>query len=108
MKIIWIDDDLLQIQIAIERLEDEGIIVDKVSDIKKAQDFIEHNHYDAVIIDVMMTDESGYLEGIRDGLETGKVLARKLRKVYPSLKIIGCSIYENEAIVKWFNDQCAG
>ncbi|MVM35297.1 response regulator [Spirosoma sp. HMF4905] len=110
MKILWVDDDLLNIQPVIEFLEDNRHEVTATSSINESLTLIKNNHFDIVLLDLMMPDIENTLErnNISGAYTTGKDLARQMKKTVPSIKIVCCSISNDEKSTKWFIDYCNG
>ncbi len=57
--ILVVDDDRRLRQLLDQYLKDNGFLVQTAADVKQAEHLINNNHFDAMILDVMMPGESG-------------------------------------------------
>ncbi|MEM9955768.1 MAG: hypothetical protein AAF846_29485 [Chloroflexota bacterium] len=62
-KILWIDDDVYDIQFLLYSVEKNGIIIDKIHHLPEAYDLLKDNHqsYNLIVLDLLMpsTNKSG-------------------------------------------------
>lgn len=110
MKIIWVDNEPLQITHGKLLLEDNKHSVEVVLSPEKALEQVTKNKYDLAILDIMMDHKLNTFDIKETGgkMETGRALARKLLQIDGELKIIGCSARPSSEIQKWFRDYCNG
>ena len=110
MKILWIDDEILNIQSIKEFLEDNSHSVKTTSSLIEALNLVKSENFDLVLIDLYMPDNDNVLEpnSISGGYKTGISLAREMKKIQKTIKIIGCSISNDLKAKSWFSDYCNG
>jgi CheY-like chemotaxis protein len=108
-RILWVDDEPTQVMSKIQFLEDYGFEVATATSVAECKEKLSLQHYDLVIID-MMIPNTGDVDFIRakGGLTTGLELARWIRKEHPDQKIVGCSISDEEAASVWFRMHASG
>lgn len=66
MKVLVVDDSLINLKVATKLLEKEGCFVENVTSGKECLEKVKDNHYDLIFMDIMMPE--------MDGVETFKKL----------------------------------
>ncbi len=101
--ILIAEDDEFFITRYIDALEHQGYSVVTATTGKEALEKVnkKHGRFDAVVLDIMMkmTKRS---KSIENEYLTGLIVAKKLRKKYPKLKLIGFSLLSDVSITEWF------
>jgi CheY-like chemotaxis protein len=104
--VLVVDDDVYTAHQLCEFLNEQGFQTFQANGPEEALKIVKTHTINAAVLDVMMPPGS-FLELIstRGGFRTGQVLARKLREQFPTMKIVGYSVYRDEELRDWFLQQ---
>lgn len=107
--VLMVDDDMYLIEPQIDTLERDGyhVITARTgkSALKELQD--RRGTIDVVTLDIMMPWDKSAQRLVSQRL-TGWALAKRLKKEFPHIKLIGFSILGDESVIKWFEEFGAG
>jgi CheY-like chemotaxis protein len=108
-RLLWVDDDPTQVLSKVEYLEDSGYIVRTVTTPAECMTVLEMESFDLVIIDIMMPNTDGVEPSrAKGGRTTGLELARMIKRTHPEIRIVGCSVGDEDAVSKWFRRHASG
>lgn len=108
-RILWVDDDTTQVISKIQFLEDNGYTVKTAAGVLECKERLKEDHYDLVIVDVMMPDTGDIdLKRAKGGLTTGLELARWIKREYSDTHLVGCSIGDEDGASLWFRTHASG
>lgn len=107
--ILFVDDDLYIFTAFVSALEDAGYEVLKAETAKRAMDLVtaRRGKIDVAIIDMVMYWDKP-TKRIETEMFTGLSLAKRLKKINPSIKLIGHSSLDSVPVVAWFERFGAG
>jgi predicted nucleotide-binding protein len=103
--ILWAEDDEYLFKQASEMLTDEGFEVIEAATGAETLKQVELHHAQiaVIVLDVMM--KPGRVPGrsaYQSGVMTGYRIGRQLRKKYPNIPLIGCSVSPDPIVEAWF------
>jgi CheY-like chemotaxis protein len=79
-KILYVEDELLELQERATMLRDKGYIVDLAQDGSEALALLHTKQYDLVLLDIRMGPGEDLTENTEDGYQTGVAVLRRMRE----------------------------
>jgi len=109
-RILWVDDDVYELDFWIHQLSMEGYCVETAGDVQSAKQLIAANPPDLAILDMMLPlgdDAESRLEA-RGGFASGMVLARWIKINHPTVRFVGCSVLPDLEVGRFFEQYGCG
>ncbi len=102
-KILFVDDDPYDSQSYIDELLDLGFSVSHIQSVDDALRMVKKNHYDVIVLDIMMSPGKSFSEiETAGGFKTGIPLAREIREYQSSALIVSLTKSTDPEVEAWF------
>ncbi len=88
MRVIWIEDEPVQVSAYAEALRFHGHEVEIVQELEEFEKRIQSGKFDIALLDVMLPSGIFDIEQSRNGLDTGLLVARRLSQLIPEMAFI--------------------
>jgi CheY-like chemotaxis protein len=97
IKVLYLEDEKNMVEYLPLLLQMKGIEIKSTSSISEVLDLLKNNEYDVVLLDIMMPPlDDMNQEELEYGRLTGMEVARRMKRIKPSIPIIGFTALTDE------------